>query len=680
MKLYNLFYLSFTSILSMRCAVAAEFLAPFHDASKNAVENAAGFRRPVPLNMDSTDALIRENLGKHLTGCAIPPDSTGHVDIPEDWTSIAEWSFNSCQELKSVTIPASVTTIGDAAFSSCNSLTEITFSPGSALTTIGSSAFSWSGLQSVTIPASVTTIGDAAFSSCNRLTEVTFSPGSALITIGINAFQGSVLSSIIIPATVTTIGDYAFGPWYDKGFLKKVTFSPNSVLTTIGNYAFSNSKLLTVTIPASVTSIGNNAFENCKRLTQITFSPGSSLTTIGDFAFQFTDASSVILPASVTTIGVGAFGETKIFKQKCAIPPDSTGHVVIPTNLTHIADGDFVACNELMSIHIPASVATIGNYAFYHSKRLMHITFAPDSTLTTIGKDAFYSSGLKSMTIPATVTTIDDNAFNDCNRLTKLTFSSGSALTAIGNDSFGKYVQFECLDTEVVTYSVSAFLCRTPCYQANQIRKSDGSCRCVQRSKNEYGECVLCQDGYSTLQGGNQCVAAKTVPIIHEKKCKGYPSIRNLLPENSVSIKYMASSEEKMVIFSGVTKAFFDAVSTVEVRYLISHRKVSVGGTNILDDLSKDQDYYNKRHLLAVPSYTGQTSFQLSFASCADQLIKSGLTGKYISKVRLIFYGVSPKSMLSFDTIAGCKDFYLDQETPFDVNDGVCFDNPELFE
>ena len=79
-----------------------------------------------------------------MAGCAITPDSNGHVTIPDDWSglvngAIPSHAFVSCSTLKSVTIGGSVTSIGNDAFESC------------------------SALQSVTIPDSVTTIGQRAF-------------------------------------------------------------------------------------------------------------------------------------------------------------------------------------------------------------------------------------------------------------------------------------------------------------------------------------------------------------------------------------------------------------------------------------------------------------------------------------------------------------------------------------
>lgn len=62
--------------------------------------------------------------------------------------SIVEWTFEECENLKSITIPEGVTTIGEGAFENC------------------------SGLTSVAIPDSVTSIGQNAFYGCSRLTDI----------------------------------------------------------------------------------------------------------------------------------------------------------------------------------------------------------------------------------------------------------------------------------------------------------------------------------------------------------------------------------------------------------------------------------------------------------------------------------------------------------------------------
>ena len=72
-------------------------------------------------------------------GCAITPDSNGHVDIPSTWSEIPKDSFKECTALKTVIIPDSVTTIGNEAFRGCRSLTSVPI-PDSA-TTIGHGLF-----------------------------------------------------------------------------------------------------------------------------------------------------------------------------------------------------------------------------------------------------------------------------------------------------------------------------------------------------------------------------------------------------------------------------------------------------------------------------------------------------------------------------------------------------------
>ena len=84
-----------------------------------------------------------------FAGCAIEPDSDGHVNIPGNWTKVDKEAFYRCDLLKSVNISNGVTSIGDEAFSWCGNL------------------------MSVTIPDSVTKIGVAA-SKTRRSCTVAF--------------------------------------------------------------------------------------------------------------------------------------------------------------------------------------------------------------------------------------------------------------------------------------------------------------------------------------------------------------------------------------------------------------------------------------------------------------------------------------------------------------------------
>ena len=112
------------------------------------------------------------------------PENTS-IDIKEGTCSIAEYAFQFCDNIVSITIPNSVKRIGKGAFSWCKSLTSITL-PNS-VSNIGSFAFSGcSALISIAIPNSVTTI-ECLFPVCTSLTSVII--GSGVTSIHDEAFM-----------------------------------------------------------------------------------------------------------------------------------------------------------------------------------------------------------------------------------------------------------------------------------------------------------------------------------------------------------------------------------------------------------------------------------------------------------------------------------------------------------
>lgn len=131
---------------------------------------------------------------------------------------------------------------------------------------------------------------------------------------------------------------------------------------------------------------------------------------------------SVTIPSSVTSIGDFAFGS-------CS----SLTNVTIPSKVTSIGDGAFGDCESLTSIIIPFGVTSIGDDAFVDCDSLTSVAI-PDS-VTSIGDGAFDNCyNLMSMTIPSSVTSIGDFAFGGCRGLKNITIPSN--VTSIGDGAF----------------------------------------------------------------------------------------------------------------------------------------------------------------------------------------------------------------------------------------------------
>ena len=339
------------------------------------------------------------------------------VIIENGCTSIGDYAFNECSNVRMVTIPNSVTSIGFSTFSHCSSLT------------------------SVTIPNSVTSVESYAFQYCTSLVNATLSNSIEEIEDCMFAHCVS-LASIIIPNSVKSIGDAAFS---NCSSLTSIVI-PNSV-TSIGSSVFSRcSGLISVTIPNSVLSIGNSAFYYCSQLSSITIP--NYITVISPSLFGGCYAlSSINIPTGVTSIGQNAFmacrslttikipNSVTSLGEKCFINCNGLKSVSIGSAVTEIGNSAFSRCNSLTSIVIPKSVTTIGNSAFSYCDSLININI--QGNVTTIGDYAFSNcSSLPSITIPRSVATIGNGAFSSCTSLKNITIPEN--VKTIGEDVFYK--------------------------------------------------------------------------------------------------------------------------------------------------------------------------------------------------------------------------------------------------
>ena len=399
------------------------------------------------------------------------------ITIPESVESIGESAFADCDGLTEVTVPGRVESIGDSAFSSCDKLTTVTMQDGvksigrsaffycqkltnvklpESLTSIGNRAFEdCTGLAEVEIPKNVTKLGNleeiintgsgievlaCAFSGCSSLTNIKISPENKIYA----SVDGCVYtkdkkrlllcpqgkSVVNIPEGVTSIESHAF---YNCMKLTEVTISES--VESIQNSAFNYCGLKEVTIPGNVKSIGDFAFYSCSGLTKVTMLEG--VTDIGSVAFSgCSNLEEVAIPESVTHFGSDAFMGTKwLAKQREESPRGlvivshilldgqtfSEEVLVIPNDVTLIADSAFKNSKSLKEVTIPGSVKSIGQSAFESCVNLTKVTM--QEGVESIGRYAFmFCTGLvndNDIIFPKSIISIGASAFHGTRWLDK---------------------------------------------------------------------------------------------------------------------------------------------------------------------------------------------------------------------------------------------------------------------
>ena len=177
------------------------------------------------------------------------------------------------------------------------------------VTAIGEKAFELSQVTDVVIPKSVAEIGAQAFSCCDYLENVTFEDSSALTELQYQVFgQSQALKSIKIPSSVRKIGPSAF---YYCRQLEKIDFPPK--LEAVGMGALDNTAWLDAQ-PDGVVYVRNFAYD-------LKGTPDADLVlrddtkaVCGYFGRGVKELKSVTLPASLESVGKYAFEESGIEK------------------------------------------------------------------------------------------------------------------------------------------------------------------------------------------------------------------------------------------------------------------------------------------------------------------------------------------------------------------------------
>lgn len=322
--------------------------------------------------------------------------------------------------IETLSIPDSVERLGEEAFSACANLKTIDIGKG----LIGLSSNPFAGLPSL---EKITVDEENTHFSADNDVALIFDTEEAGVWVIVYA-AASTATEYAVPNGVDIIDDKAFN---DATNLQKVTLSDR--VAYVEDEAFSGCTNLTeITLPSIIDTIGTDAFKDTA-LTDVYYDGTQSMwTATGITADQINNATVHYLYSEENKIGDNVY--YKLDTETGALSIVGTGAIYdYAAHPDYGTVSPFYENENIKSVTIAEGVTTIGNCLFIGCADLTSVTF-PTYSLETIGESAFHDCKLTSVTIPDTVTSTGDCAFGGMKTLE--TVHLGTGLTTIGKETF----------------------------------------------------------------------------------------------------------------------------------------------------------------------------------------------------------------------------------------------------
>ena len=324
------------------------------------------------------------------------------VIIPNDITSIPQYTFANCASITSFTFHNNVTYIG------LNALMGTAWfnNQPDGCVYAGRCLYKYKGYMpygtNIDINENCVYICDRAFADCDGL------------------------NSIVIHQNISSIGEGAFDGCFAMTSLK--CYAPDNYNYPLIFQINNKPNLKELACPASWLYDFNEMEQYPQQLEKLAITEGEVTEKVYNF----------IKNSKKTLHTLDLTGASNYIIEDLALKGCYTlENITFPKNLGIIGYEAFSECTKIQTLEIPSSVTEIKERAFENCRSVSSITFTEGSNLRTIGSWAFYNNhSLTRIEIPEGVETIGDIAFYGCDFLEELILPS--TINSIGENGFAE--------------------------------------------------------------------------------------------------------------------------------------------------------------------------------------------------------------------------------------------------